>query len=71
MTQHNDPGDLLGAAFWRVMPLDTDAAETREWLDAFDSLVREAGRDRGTYILRRLLDLDFFEKFGGGLIVRK
>ena len=44
------------AAFWRVMPADTDAAETHEWLDAFQALVRSEGVERGTYMLRRLLD---------------
>ena len=44
------------AAFWRVMPTDADAAETAEWLEGFATLVREEGRERGTYILRRLLD---------------
>ena len=38
------------------MPPDLDPLETREWLDAFDTLVRESGNARGTYILRRLLD---------------
>ena len=50
------PDPLISAAFWRVMPADTDSTETGEWLDAFDTLVREEGRERGTYILRRLLD---------------
>ena len=44
------------AAFWRVMPADADAAETAEWLQGFEALVRAEGRERGTYILRRLLD---------------
>ncbi|HYN62771.1 MAG TPA: alpha-ketoglutarate dehydrogenase [Rubrivivax sp.] len=38
------------------MPADLDAAETQEWLEAFQSLVRTQGQERGTYILRRLLD---------------
>ncbi|MBI5719035.1 MAG: pyruvate dehydrogenase (acetyl-transferring), homodimeric type [Burkholderiales bacterium] len=38
------------------MPPDADAAETAEWLQGFESLVRAEGRERGTYILRRLLD---------------
>jgi pyruvate dehydrogenase E1 component len=44
------------APFWRVLPPDGDPAETREWLDAFAAVVRDAGRERGTYLLRRLLD---------------
>ena len=46
----------ISAAFWRVMPADPDPLETREWLDAFDSLVRSEGGERATFILRKLLD---------------
>ena len=46
----------VGAAFWRVIPPDADPVETREWLDAFATLVQGEGRERGTYLLRRLLD---------------
>ncbi len=46
----------IGAAFWRVIPPDADPVETREWLDAFATLVQGEGRERGTYLLRRLLD---------------
>ncbi len=55
-TSMNAPDNALGAAFWRVLPVDTDPAETREWLEAFEGLVTTQGRDRGTYVLRRLLD---------------
>src|SRR5262245_15304734 len=44
------------SAFWRVIPADRDPAETREWLDAFESLVRNEGAERATFILRKLLD---------------
>jgi len=44
------------SAFWRVNPPDSDPAETREWLDAFDALVETEGRDRATFLLRKLLD---------------
>ena len=44
------------SAFWRVIPVDRDPAETREWLDAFESLVRQEGAERATFILRKLLD---------------
>jgi len=50
------PASPVSAAFWRVMPPDTDAQETAEWLQGFETLVRAEGRERGTYILRRLLD---------------
>ena len=46
----------LAAAFWRVMPADPDPTETREWLDAFNSLIEYGGRERATYLLRKLLD---------------
>ena len=46
----------LAAAFWRVMPADPDPTETREWLDAFNSLIESGGRERATYLLRKLLD---------------
>ena len=46
----------LAAAFWRVMPADPDPVETREWLDAFNSLIESIGRERATYLLRKLLD---------------
>jgi len=44
------------SAFWRVIPADPDPVETREWLDAFESLVRQEGPERATFILRKLLD---------------
>jgi len=48
--------DIVTSAFWRVNPPDADPAETREWLDAFDALVESEGRERATFLLRRLLD---------------
>jgi pyruvate dehydrogenase E1 component len=51
-----DLSDLGSSAFWRVNPRDSDPLETREWLDAFDALVEAEGRERATYLLRRLLD---------------
>ena len=51
-----DLSDLGSSAFWRVNPKDSDPQETREWLDAFDALVEAEGRERATYLLRRLLD---------------
>jgi pyruvate dehydrogenase E1 component len=50
-----DLSDAL-SPFWRVNPADPDPAETREWLEAFDSLVKREGRERATFILRKLLD---------------
>jgi pyruvate dehydrogenase E1 component len=44
------------SAFWRINPSDADPIETREWLDAFDALVQTEGRERATFLLRKLLD---------------
>ncbi len=48
--------DLSSSAFWRVNPKDPDPRETGEWLEAFDALIESEGRERATYLLRRLLD---------------
>jgi pyruvate dehydrogenase E1 component len=53
MTQLSDLGS---SAFWRVNPKDPDPQETSEWLGAFDALVAVEGRERATYLLRRLLE---------------
>src|SRR5919204_1143856 len=51
-----DLSAIVTSAFWRVNPPDADPVETREWLDAFDALVETAGRERATFLLRKLLD---------------
>src|SRR3954463_11376359 len=51
-----DLADIVTSAFWRVNPPDADPQETREWLDAFDALVESEGRERATFLLRKLLD---------------
>jgi pyruvate dehydrogenase E1 component len=51
-----DLSDIVTSAFWRVNPPDADPVETREWLDAFDALVQSEGRERATFLLRKLLD---------------
>ncbi len=48
--------DIITSAFWRVNPPDADPLETREWLEAFDALVESEGRERATFLLRKLLD---------------
>ena len=53
-----DLADIVSSAFWRVNPPDADPAETREWLDAFDALVAAEGRERATFLLRKLLEHD-------------
>ncbi len=56
MTDLSANSSEFAAAFWRVMPADPDPTETREWLDAFNSLIESGGRERATYLLRKLLD---------------
>src|ERR671938_1091530 len=51
-----DLSAIVSSAFWRVNPPDADPVETREWLDAFDALVEAEGRERATFLLRKLLD---------------
>ena len=51
-----DLSDIVSSAFWRVNPPDADPVETREWLEAFDTLVEAQGRERATFLLRKLLD---------------
>ncbi len=51
-----DLSDIVSSAFWRVNPPDADPSETREWLDAFDALVAAEGRERATFLLRKLFD---------------
>ena len=36
--------------------LDSDAHETREWLEAFDAIVQREGKDRAQYLFDRLAD---------------
>ncbi|MSQ55672.1 MAG: alpha-ketoglutarate dehydrogenase [Betaproteobacteria bacterium] len=52
----SDISDVAFDAFWRVNPPDLDPLETREWLDAFDTLVAAEGRERATFLLRKLLE---------------
>jgi pyruvate dehydrogenase E1 component len=51
-----DLSDFVSSAFWRVNPPDADPSETREWLEAFDALIEAEGRERATFLLRKLLD---------------
>ena len=51
-----DLSDIGSSAFWRVNAPDADPVETREWLEAFDALVESEGRERATYLLRKLID---------------
>ena len=56
MRAMTDLSAFVSSAFWRVNPPDADPVETREWLDAFDALVQSEGRERATFLLRKLLD---------------
>jgi pyruvate dehydrogenase E1 component len=51
-----DLSDIASSSFWRVNPPDADPAETREWLEAFDTLVQAEGRERAMFLLRKLLE---------------
>ena len=42
------------SGFKRHLP-DADPTETQEWLDSLDDLVRAQGKERATFLLRRLL----------------
>ena len=48
----DDLARLSPIASWRLPEADADPQETREWLDAFDSLIESDGRERATYLLR-------------------
>ena len=51
-----DLSDVSASSFWRVLQPDADPVETAEWLEAFDALVEQEGRERATFLLRKLLD---------------
>ena len=51
-----DLSNIDPAAFWRVNPPDADPVETQEWLASFDALVAAEGRERATFLLRKLLE---------------
>jgi pyruvate dehydrogenase E1 component len=51
-----DLSELSSSAYWRVLQQDADPTETAEWIEAFDALVEKEGRERATFLLRKLLD---------------
>ena len=51
-----DLTDLSSIGFWRVFEKDADPIETGEWLEAFDAIVEAEGRERATFLLRKLLE---------------
>ena len=48
-----DPRQLPGASA-RPHDEDSDPQETREWLESLEAVVRDAGRARGRFLLKRL-----------------
>src|SRR5882724_2402178 len=51
-----DISDISVSGLWRVLTQDLDPVETKEWLDAFDTVVGNEGPERATFVLRKLLD---------------
>jgi pyruvate dehydrogenase E1 component len=51
MTNVSDIGKLVAGE-----SLDADPAETREWLDALDTLVASTGKERARYVMARLAE---------------
>jgi len=51
-----DLSDLSFSGHWAVLPQDPDPTETKEWLQALDAVLEHEGRERATFILRKLLD---------------
>jgi pyruvate dehydrogenase E1 component len=56
MSSSHKLSDIVTDAFWRVNPPDADPLETREWTEAFDALIAAEGRERATFLLRKLLE---------------
>ena len=54
MTDLSEAQELNISAFWRVLPQGLDPVETREWIDAFKSVVELEGPERATFILMKL-----------------
>jgi pyruvate dehydrogenase E1 component len=51
-----DLSDLNFSGHWAVLPPDQDPTETKEWMQALDAIIENEGRERATFILRKLLD---------------
>jgi len=52
----NDRSDSSFSGHWAVLPPDPDPTETEEWLQALDAVIESEGRDRATFLLRKLFD---------------
>src|SRR5579859_2986893 len=51
-----DLSDSNSSGPWAVLPPDLDPVETREWLEALETVVQAEGPERATFILRKLLE---------------
>ena len=51
-----DRSEFSFSGHWAVLLPDPDPTETQEWLEALDGVVEREGRDRATFLLRRLFD---------------
>ena len=51
-----DLSDLNFSGHWAVLPPDQDPIETSEWMQALDAVIENEGRERATFLLRKLLD---------------
>ena len=49
---------------------DIDPEETLEWLESFDQLVGERGRERARYVMLRLLERAREENVGGEVLCK-
>ena len=52
----NDNADFSLSGHWAVLPPDPDPTETEEWLQALDAVIACDGRNRATFLLRKLFD---------------
>jgi pyruvate dehydrogenase E1 component len=51
-----DLSDIIFSGHWAVLPPDLDPTETREWIEALETIIENEGPDRATFVLRKLLD---------------
>ncbi len=51
----DDLAKLIPNAAWRLSEDDGDPQETREWIEALDSLIASEGPERATFVLKQLL----------------
>jgi pyruvate dehydrogenase E1 component len=51
-----DLSDIISSGHWAVLPPDLDPTETREWIEALETIIENEGPERATFVLRKLLD---------------